>query len=328
MFIILCLHETSTTTAALETTNDPPQEAGAVSKDDSKKDPGTERETVGLLATKLSSEASKRRSLSIGKNSRHSGSSVKSGGEKYVVDLRRCSKTKLEEMHNKRESRRSDIFASLDREEFEANVNEGPLMRRAAPMRSKSTQEDKKVRPLILRQGPTRSSSFFGNPLPGSNHSHGKKQMNVSSLQANLLRAASNHSAALSNQSTDDDSEGSFAENSITSFGGFGGFGDITPEGGMEEKFHVSKMLTSRSDFGNFNASKASLDLLSLDEGEGEGEGEGEKEEANAKPAAVARTNSIRAGVKNQPGRITLTATNSFKAAQKIRAPAKKIAAL
>jgi hypothetical protein len=58
----------------------------------------------------------------------------------------------------KREGRKSDIFASLDREKETVEVSAGPLMRQL-PSRAKSSSTDRMVRPLIMRQGPTRSEN-------------------------------------------------------------------------------------------------------------------------------------------------------------------------
>ena len=65
----------------------------------------------------------------------------------------------------KREGRKSDIFASLDREKETVEMTAGPLMRQL-PSRSKSDAIDRVARPLILRQGPTRSE--FTGPVFGA----------------------------------------------------------------------------------------------------------------------------------------------------------------
>jgi hypothetical protein len=65
----------------------------------------------------------------------------------------------------KREGRKSDIFASLDREKETVEMTAGPLMRQL-PSRGTSDSNNRMARPLILRQGSTRSE--FTGPVFGA----------------------------------------------------------------------------------------------------------------------------------------------------------------
>jgi hypothetical protein len=60
------------------------------------------------------------------------------GTERLIKDRRRCSRDKMATISQQRHARKSDIFASLDREENEVTAQEGPLLR-MAPLRTKSS---------------------------------------------------------------------------------------------------------------------------------------------------------------------------------------------
>jgi hypothetical protein len=94
----------------------------------------------------------------------------------YEKERRRSSRGKLAGINAKRESRKSDIFASLDREEDEVNQQAGPLMRRE-PFR---TQSAVGTGPLLVRAPPRRTSSDKSQ-FRGLAHTASKKKAGVSS---------------------------------------------------------------------------------------------------------------------------------------------------
>jgi hypothetical protein len=85
---------------------------------------------------------------------------LRSQDEVMKDNRRRSAICARSEGTGKREGRKSDIFASLDREKEAVEISAGPLMRQL-PSRSKSSSTDRVGRPhpLILRQGPVRSEN-------------------------------------------------------------------------------------------------------------------------------------------------------------------------
>jgi hypothetical protein len=104
----------------------------------------------------------------------------------------------------KREGRKSDIFASLDREKETVEMTAGPLMRQL-PSRAKSDASDKRVRPHILRQGPTRSENT-GPVFPGSGNT--------------VRRGSTNSKGGVGHSSTNSQTTVKHSSHSQQSFGG------------------------------------------------------------------------------------------------------------
>jgi hypothetical protein len=120
--------------------------------------------------------------------------------EEVMKDARRRSICgKPNEGVKKREGRKSDIFASLDREEETVEMTAGPLMRQL-PTRAKSESTDRMVRPHLLRQGPTRSENTgpvfgvgSGNTLKrGSAHGQGGLGHGSTHSQTSMRRSTHN----------------------------------------------------------------------------------------------------------------------------------------
>jgi hypothetical protein len=107
-----------------------------------------------------------------GKGSNHSSDNVSfakpykgrlvGSGEGTIKDKRRCSRTAMASRIAQRQSRKSDIFASMDREEGEQTKPSGPLLRHL-PQRSKSGDNffpSTKSKLMIRKPAPARSKSM------------------------------------------------------------------------------------------------------------------------------------------------------------------------
>jgi hypothetical protein len=109
---------------------------------------------------------------SFGKGSNHSwdstefgkaykGVSETKGSEGTIKDKRRASRTVMAARTTERQSRKSDIFASLDREENEVTVAVGGPLMRKLPTRTKSFNPTAGKTKLMIRPAaPTRSKSM------------------------------------------------------------------------------------------------------------------------------------------------------------------------
>lgn len=85
------------------------------------------------------------------------------GSEGIIKDRRRCSRTIMAARTAQRQSRKSDIFASLDREETEQSKPSGPLFRNL-PQRSKSGGDDSLMAIAAVAAGSTTKNKLLLRP--------------------------------------------------------------------------------------------------------------------------------------------------------------------
>lgn len=98
----------------------------------------------------------KSRARSTSRDAATRASESHGAAERFVQTKKRLSRTKAAEMNAKRTSRKSDIFASLDREEgTDADIADVPRVSKIAPARTRSSDS----RALVMRGPPLRSKS-------------------------------------------------------------------------------------------------------------------------------------------------------------------------